>query len=475
VTTSTSLDSLDLAAVSAAGVSALYIAGPEGRTPVCDRLSKTGLALTRVSDVAGALRAAEASRYDLCLVDLADARGAVATVRTLRAHCPNLAVAGIMDPACPLTAAEAIDAGIVDLLPWPFDERDIAALVANTRDGSMGVEPETSSTTTAEDRLFAHSPAMRQAVDLARAAAGARGGVLLVGEPGSGREFLARLIHGWAHRTDAAFVSVTCVADSPEELEDRLFGVASDRQSLPARARLPDRLGKSGGVYAARGGTLFLDAIVQAPARVQAKLVRLSRDGEALLVEKRVAVDLDFRLMATVEPGIQAALADGRLRRDLYERLAVMPIEVPPLRRRREDIPLLAVHLLGELRRALGAPPQRFSRAALALLSALPWPGNGTELRALVETLVRSVDRAVIQLDDLLEHVRLDGVSPRVDVSGTLRDAKARFERDWISAVLMKHQGRVEDAARALGIQRTNLYRKVRQLKVARTLLARKA
>lgn len=470
----TSLDSVDLAATSAASLSALYIAGPGGRAPVCDRLSKTGLALTRVTDVAGALRAAESSHFDLCLVDLADARGAVATIRTLQAQRPELVVAGIMDPACPLTAAEAIDAGIVDLLPWPFDERDIAALAANTRDGSIGLEPETSSTPS-EDRLFAHSPAMRQAVDLARAAAGARGGVLLVGEPGSGREFLARLIHAWGHRTGAAFVPITCVADSPEELEERLFGVASDRQPLPTRARTPDRLGKSSGVYAARGGTLFLHAIVEAPARVQAKLVRLSRDGEALLVEKRVAVDLEFRVMATAEPGVQAALADGRLRRDLYERLAVLQIEVPPLRRRREDIPLLAVHLLGELRRALGASPQRFSRAALALLSALPWPGNATELRALVETLVQSVDRAVIQLDDVLEHVRLDGVSPRLDVSGTLRDAKTRFERDWISAVLMKHQGRVEDAARALGIQRTNLYRKVRQLKVARTLLARKA
>jgi DNA-binding NtrC family response regulator len=465
----------DSVATSAASLSALYIASPDGRTPVCDRLSKTSLALTRVTDVAGALRAAESSRFDLCLVDLAGARGAVATIRTLQAQRPDLAVAGIMDPARPLTAAEAIDAGIVDLLPWPFDDRDIAVLAANTRDGLVGLEPATSSAGTAEDRLFAHSPAMRQAVDLARAAAAARGGVLLVGEPGSGREFLARMIHAWGLRTEAAFVPVTCVADSPEELEERLFGVASDRQAVPARARIPDRLGASGGVYAARNGTLFLDAIVEAPARVQAKLVRLLRDGEALLVEKRVAVDLDFRLMATAEPGVQAALADGRLRQDLYERLAVLQIEVPPLRRRREDIPLLAVHLLGELRQALGASPQRFSRAALALLSALPWPGNATELRALVETLVRSVDQSVVQLDDVLEHVRLDGISPRLDVSGTLRDAKARFERDWISAVLMKHQGRVEDAARALGIQRTNLYRKVRQLKVARTLLARKA
>jgi DNA-binding NtrC family response regulator len=254
----------------------------------------------------------------------------------------------------------------------------------------------------------------------------------------------------------------------------RLFGVGVDRQPAPARSRTPDRIGKAGAVFEAHGGTLFLEAIVDAPARVQAKLVRLMRDGEAVLVEKRAPVDLEFRLVISVEPGVDTAIAEGRLRRDLFERVAAVEIEVPPLRRRREDIPVLAVHLLSELRQALNAPPQRFSRAALALLVALPWPGNVAELRALVETLVRSVDHPVIQIDDVLASVRLDGVSPRLDVSGTLRDAKARFERDWISAVLMKHQGRVEEAARALGIQRTNLYRKVRQLNVARTLLARK-
>ena len=426
--------------------------------------------MTRVTDVAEALRLAADAKFDVCLVDLADPRGAVATIRTLRAQRPEVAVAGIMDPAHPLTAAEAIDAGMVDLLPWPFDERDIAALAANTRDGATGLEAAA-----AEDRLFAHSPAMRQAVDAARAAAVARGGVLLVGEPGSGRRFLGRLIHEWSARRPEPFVMVTCATGTPDELEQRLFGIAADRQAAPARSRTPDRLGKAGAMHAAHGGTVFLEAVVDAPARVQAKVVRLCRDGEAFLVDGRAAVDVDVRLMASVEPGVQAALADGRLRRDLYDRLGGVEVEVPPLRRRREDIPLLAVHLLAELRGALGAPAQRFSRAALALLSALPWPGNATELRALVETLVRSIDGPVIQLDDVLEHVRLDGVSPRLDVSGTLRDAKARFERDWISAVLVKHQGRVEEAARALGIQRTNLYRKVRQLKVARTLLTRKA
>jgi DNA-binding NtrC family response regulator len=460
------------AAAEAAALSALYVAAAGDRRPVVDRLSRTGLSVTRVLSVAEGLRALEASRFDLCLVDLADASGAIPTIRAFRAQYPDIVVAGIMDPAQPLTAAEAIDAGVVDLLPWPFDERDIAALAANARDG---LTTSDAAADASDDRLFAHSPAMRQAVDAARSAAIARGGVLLIGESGSGRERIARAIHAWSPRADRPFVTVACGAGSPDELEQRLFGVPADRQAAQSKGRTPDRVGKTGAVVEAQGGTLFLDAIVDAPARVQAKLVRLSRDGEALLVDERTTIDFDLRLVAAVEPGVESALMEGRLRRDLFERLSAVQIEVPPLRRRREDVPMLAVHLLAGLREALGAPPQRFSRAALALLSALPWPGNGAELRSLVETLVRAVDRPVIQLDDLLEFVRLDGVSPRVDVTGTLRDARARFERDWISAVLMKHQGRVGDAAHALGIQRTNLYRKVRQLKVARTLLARKA
>jgi DNA-binding NtrC family response regulator len=140
------------------------------------------------------------------------------------------------------------------------------------------------------------------------------------------------------------------------------------------------------------------------------------------------------------------------------------------LRRRREDIPALAAFFL----RAAPAGtrrPQQFSRSALALLSALPWPGNATDLRHLIDSVCPAVQRTVIQLDDLLERASLDGLATRLDTGVTLRDLRARFEREYISAVLVRHHGRVGEAAKALGIQRTNLYRKVRQLNVARSLL----
>jgi DNA-binding NtrC family response regulator len=162
------------------------------------------------------------------------------------------------------------------------------------------------------------------------------------------------------------------------------------------------------------------------------------------------------------------------MRADLYERLAHVRIDVPPLRRRREDIPVLAVLFLKRSCDAQSAALKGISRSALKLLAALPWSGNATELRTLVDTLVRSVDEPVIQLDDLLEHASFEAAAVRMDAGVSLRDAKARFERECISAVLARHHGRVGDAAKALGIQRTNLYRKVRQLQVVRPRPARR-
>jgi DNA-binding NtrC family response regulator len=309
---------------------------------------------------------------------------------------------------------------------------------------------------------------MRHAVEVARLAESNRAAVALVGEPGSGREVLGRAIHAASASHGAGpFLMVDCARETPADLERRLFGVlaAGDAKQGPI-----ERLGRTGAIVEAGGGTLFLVHLPEAPARVQARLARLLRDREAS-IDKQAVVQLDVRPMAAFEPDVDAAVADGRLRRELVERLMKLRVDVPPLRRRKEDIPLLAVHCL-QAATPEGAMAKSLSRSALALLAALPWPGNGDDLRAFIETLVRSVRKPIIQLDDLLEHASLDGVSARMDAGVTLRDAKARFERDCITAVLMRHHGRVGEAAKALGIQRTNLYRKVRQLNVARSLLS---
>jgi two-component system, NtrC family, response regulator GlrR len=456
----------------ATAASILYLRAAErDRMAVKERLSAMGLLVTSVTTLHDALGQLANGEFTICLIDLADEQSALANIRAIRAQEPDLPITGIIDPARPLATAEAVNAGIADLLAWPFDEREVAMVVANARD-RVGVAFAVPSTSALGASVFAHSAAMRTTVDAIRAAGSKNGGVLVCGEAGSGRQMAARAVHRFAGGADRPFVAVDCSGKSADELELTLFGFVSDKRQTALGRRTVDRINRDSAVFRASGGSLFVANVGDAPDRVQMKLARLIRDGEATLNEKRAIVPLEVRLMASLGTDPETALADARLRRDLYERLSQARVDVPPLRRRREDIPLLAVHLLGELARANGRAPQRFTRSALALLAALPWPGNARELRAVLETLVLSVRRAVIELEDLFDHVRLDVLSPRLDATGTLRDAKARFERDWISAVLVKHHGRVGEAARALGIQRTNLYRKVRQLNVARTLLS---
>jgi two-component system nitrogen regulation response regulator NtrX len=228
---------------------------------------------------------------------------------------------------------------------------------------------------------------------------------------------------------------------------------------LSRRSRLHDAL----------GGTLYLQNLAEMPTRVQARLARVLRDREVTLVETVETIGCDVRPMAGVEPGFETAVQDGRVREDLFRRLSVIGIDLPPLRNRREDIPALANYFVRQICASLGVPPKTLSRPALSLISALPWRGNAVEMRTLIESVVVGLQGGRgIGLDEVLAHVKLDGGSVVSSNGGTLKEARARFERDYISAMLEQHQGRISDAARALGIQRTNLYRKMRSLRVSR-------
>jgi DNA-binding NtrC family response regulator len=173
--------------------------------------------------------------------------------------------------------------------------------------------------------------------------------------------------------------------------------------------------------------------------------------------------------MAGADAGLEIAVQDGQVREDLFRRLSVIRIDMPPLRNRREDIPAIANYFLRNICASLSTTPKTFSRSGLALLAALPWRGNGPELEALLSVVVGNLHGGTaIALEDILPNVRLDGGPAPVSAGGTLKQARARFEREYIAAVLEQHHGRISDAAKALGIQRTNLYRKLRSLRVSR-------
>jgi DNA-binding NtrC family response regulator len=264
-----------------------------------------------------------------------------------------------------------------------------------------------------------------------------------------------------------AFVSVDCAALEADALEMDLFGRAG-RADKPDSARGLERVSRHCRVHDANGGTLHLENIADASARVQTRLARLLRDREAQLVETGQTINLDIRPMASVDPAFESAVQEGRVRDDLFRRLSVIRIDMPPLRNRREDIPALANYFLREICAALRVPPKTLSRPALALLSALPWRGNACEFRTLLEGIVTGLAVGKnIGLEDVLAHVKLDGGSVALNTGGTLKQARARFEREYITALLEQHHGRISETAKALGIQRTNLYRKIRALRIA--------
>ena len=309
---------------------------------------------------------------------------------------------------------------------------------------------------------------MRQVMEQVSRAAAESVHVLVSGEVGTGRETIAREIHARGRSSAGPFVKVDCAKSSPQELEGILFAtsglayqVATDRRSFE-RVRPPAQL------YQSKGGTLFLQNVIDLPAKIQLRLARVLRDREVVIMDVGTRVELDHRVITAGDASLDAAVHDGRILPDLHRRLSAFRLDVPPLRDRREDIPELAAHLVSTLCARAGIPCKQLSDGAKSMLAALPWRGNAKELSKLLEVLTFRVPGPAIGLDDVLANVKLDGQPVWFAAVGSLREARARFESEYIAAVLAQHHGRIPEAAKTLGIQRSNLYRKLRRLKVPR-------
>jgi DNA-binding NtrC family response regulator len=305
--------------------------------------------------------------------------------------------------------------------------------------------------------LSGRSAAICRVRELVRRAAPTPGGAIIVGEPGTDMEAVAREIHDSSPQASGPYVIVQCDAADPATIERLLFGdvVANaprDLESIASDSR----------VAAACGGTLFLQNAGELPAGTQARLARIARDGEVRI--DGVAVATALRIMASASPAIDADLHSHRFRADLYRRLASSRIDLPPLRERLEDVPDLALRLVEEISVAANRAPRTFTQAALALIGALTWPGNLAELRDAIARIVADSSDDMIRIEQVLPGLHLPRTAPRFMPTGNLRDARQRFERDYIASVLQHHGWRMADAAQTLGIQRPNLYRKARQL-----------
>jgi DNA-binding NtrC family response regulator len=295
----------------------------------------------------------------------------------------------------------------------------------------------------------------RELLDLLRRVAPSRATVLLQGESGTGKELAARLLHYWSERVGRPFVAVNVKAFAESVIESELFG--HERGAFTG-AVAP----RAGCFERADGGTLFLDEVAEIGPDVQAKLLRVLQEGEVLRVGGTEPRRVDLRVVAATNRVLRDEIAAGRFREDLYFRLQVIPVQLPALRERRDDVLPLARHFLA--RRAAEAGRQlAFSADAEAALLAHAWPGNVRELENAVERAVVLARSATIEPEDLL--LEEPPAAPAGDAGGgTLQDALDRAAAARIRAALVAAGGQRTEAARALGVERTTLYRLIRRL-----------
>jgi len=308
---------------------------------------------------------------------------------------------------------------------------------------------------------------MRATLERVAEVARTRGGVLICGESGSGRHMLARELH---HRDSSAlrpFIHLDCSEVNARDLETMLFGCAWVETGNRGGRQRFERTSEAGLLYQALGGTLFLANPTDLPAGAQVRLTRVLRDAETIAAKSRRPNRAAVRLMMSCDPTWDDAVREGRISSDLSRQVAAQRIDVPPLRDRRKDIPGLAALMLKDASAAAQVAVKTIEPPALALLMALPWPGNVRQLRTLLHGVAAKVQHGSLRLEDLLRSVHFETMAQTLVVAGTLREARARFEHDYILSVLEHHGGRIGDAAKALGIERTNLYRKMRALRVS--------
>jgi two-component system nitrogen regulation response regulator NtrX len=380
-------------------------------------------------------------------------------LREFQRQAPGTPVVVISGHGSVAEAVEAMKVGATDFLekpvsrdrlfqildrilhpPLPGGETDLEKVADGSRYGMVG-----------------RSEAMRRIYQLIEMAAPTKCRVFISGESGTGKELIARAIHALSPRRDRPFIELNCAAIPSELIESEMFGHVKGAFT----GAVGDRKGK---FEAANGGTLFLDEIGDMSLITQAKLLRVLQEGIVTPVGSAEPRPVDVRILSATSKNLQEEIARGTFREDLYHRVNVLTVAVPPMRARREDIPELAEHFLRLASVENDVKPKRLSPRAIDLLIQMPWQGNVRELRNLMERLVVLVAKDVVGQQEVMDVLQMPGV--RAEEAGPLplRQARARFERQYILYRLTANRGNLGNTARELGIERTNLYRKMKQL-----------
>jgi DNA-binding NtrC family response regulator len=412
-------------------------------------------------------RLAEDPPLDLVLTDLALGGGVsgMDVLRASRAARPETPVVMITAHGSEKVAVLAMKEGAEDYVPKPFDNDEMRLIVARALERTR-LEREHRMLLERVHRehgfgaLIGSGAAMRRVFDLMNKVAGTDLTVLVRGESGTGKELVAQAVHDASPRGRRPFVAVNCAAISRELVESELFGHEKGAFTGASARRI-------GRFEAAQGGTIFLDEVGDMPLETQAKVLRVLQERTFERVGGSKTLEADVRVVAATHRDLEAEVARGRWRGDLYYRLRVVEIVVPPLRERLEDLPALVDRFLDHLATRLGRDKRRIGTAAMASLARHSWPGNVRELRNVVEqAAVLAAGLAIEEADLRLEATRgAPSVPPR---AGSFADAKRAvvddFERTFLTDALRQHGGNVSRTAETIGMVRQSLQQKIREL-----------
>jgi two-component system nitrogen regulation response regulator NtrX len=395
---------------------------------------------------------------DLVLLDIAmPGRDGVEILEEMQRTWPSLPVVMMSGHGTIETAVRATQLGAFDFLEKPLS---VEKLLLTIRHALERARLERENRRLRAEAVRAHeilgdSALIQKLKEQIRVAAPTNGWVLITGENGTGKELVAKQVHVQSRRADQPFVEVNCAAIPEELIESELFG----HEKGAFTGAIAQKRGK---FELADKGTIFLDEIADMSLRTQAKILRILQEHKFERVGGTETIEVDVRVIAATNKSLEKAIQEGTFREDLFYRLNVIPFHVPPLRERREDVPVLARAFVEEFCAESGMGVKTIAPRAMQALQGHPWPGNVRELRNLTERLVLLTPGPRIRPEDLPEEIRGGVRAPELE-SATLEDARRAFERDFLRDRLREHGWNISRTAEAIGLARESLSRKMRQ------------
>jgi two-component system, NtrC family, nitrogen regulation response regulator NtrX len=363
------------------------------------------------------------------------------------------------------TAVEATQRGAFDFLEKPLDTDRLLVTVRNALAHSELIDENSRLREATESRftMVGDSPALRTVRELIAKVGPTAARVLITGDNGTGKELVARALHEASPRRDRPFIEVNCAAIPSELIESELFG----HMKGSFTGAFADRAGK---FEQADGGTLFLDEVGDMSLSAQSKLLRVLQEGVVTRIGGSKSIQVDVRVLAATNKDLEDEIGEGRFREDLLYRLNVVPIDVPPLRERREDIPALVAHFAAQLAASAGVPGRKFADDAVRRLQARAWPGNIRELRNAVERALILASGKTVTAADIDQLVPSVTAGTAADAGGahTFETFKQEAEKNFLIQQLREHDWNVSETARALKMPRSNLYKKIERYGLSR-------